>query len=731
MEALIRAENLDLALDALSLEELQDILVQNDRPFQGRIRSLKNTVRQLALVRRDMANRAAENENEELSVAARQNRSISFEIDVSDLRRNSFRHSANENVPSRSTAHHDAPPLAEVSIQETGHNTVMSTILDDNRGFSQSEVDAKMKNFRDFQRYYDDIAHQRASNHSSNNGEKHDSRTEGVAEPVPQEKQPRLQFQNNFVQNLEKRQQLGTTRDKIPSLRRVDEVRVDTSQRYSGDVSPQFNSNLQRNLENQTSSCFANLAQNNQNLQGIVNPENSNVNFFNQNHQDMARAATDLQHFRDFQTTGQLNTTSFSPDLIHNFELFNQFMMFVQLNSVPQQVQPALPTSHLGASSSQRSNFFEGQRFAPQFSNFLPNPSFETSRPSVCHNQNINASSGLSAGAEPFVPIDVKKMSYISTALKNKKIMFSGNVKEDPDRFLQLLEEFRVTMGLRKNELFSALPSALTGQALEWLRMEEEIRTFDQFTDSLRRVYRAHNYQDQLLRDAFNRKQGKSEDILSFVTHIRMIFSRMEPRLSLDRQLDITCDNLNPQLIQFVFRPTLRSFDDLVRVGKEVELKHEQIKTYKDNSDIVVPWSDKVKSNKKDLQKNKKQHQEKSLQQISAVDTPLSPAAATVTSKNRKSHREVTAQIQDEGKLVEKNSEKPRKTNSGPNQQNMDVPKHGECYRCRKPGHNWKDCPNEGHNYFCYGCGKPRVIKPKCPNCNSAEENSRRSQPEG
>ena len=86
------------------------------------------------------------------------------------------------------------------------------------------------------------------------------------------------------------------------------------------------------------------------------------------------------------------------------------------------------------------------------------------------------------------------------------------------------MKEYQTGTGVSDQELFTVLPSVLSGQALEWFRLEESVKTFAQFSKSLIETYRPHNFQDQLLREAFNRKQGKNEDILSFMTHIRMIF---------------------------------------------------------------------------------------------------------------------------------------------------------------------------------------------------------------
>lgn len=41
------------------------------------------------------------------------------------------------------------------------------------------------------------------------------------------------------------------------------------------------------------------------------------------------------------------------------------------------------------------------------------------------------------------------------------------------------------------------------------------------------------------------------------------------------------------------------------------------------------------------------------------------------------------------------------------------------CWNCKKPGHFFMDCQATERSLFCYRCGRPNTITPKCPNCRS------------
>lgn len=52
-----------------------------------------------------------------------------------------------------------------------------------------------------------------------------------------------------------------------------------------------------------------------------------------------------------------------------------------------------------------------------------------------------------------------------------------------------------------------------------------------------------------------------------------------------------------------------------------------------------------------------------------------------------------------------------------------------KCWNCEKYGHTFKDCElSTKTGFFCYGCGKPGVLKPNCVQCS---ENKHRSMNHG
>lgn len=45
------------------------------------------------------------------------------------------------------------------------------------------------------------------------------------------------------------------------------------------------------------------------------------------------------------------------------------------------------------------------------------------------------------------------------------------------------------------------------------------------------------------------------------------------------------------------------------------------------------------------------------------------------------------------------------------------------CWNCHQPGHTFTECDSKERALFCYKCGHPNTITPKCPKCQSGNRN--------
>lgn len=328
--------------------------------------------------------------------------------------------------------------------------------------------------------------------------------------------------------------------------------------------------------------------------------------------------------------------------------------------------------------------------------------------------------------------VDVKRISYISSTFEKRKIFFSGKSGSDPERFIRYLEEAGKFMGLSEEELFCTLPVVLTNEALEWFRLEEKhFSSFTMFKSAFLEHYKIPYYQDRLMEEARQRTQALREPITSFLTCIRIIFDKMNPQLSLTRQLDIACQNLNPTFSLQVNRSQIHSFDDLLSAGKQVEVKLINMQKYKeppsaDNAVLAnAAWHPPKDQKPPQQPKKQKPIVEKKNEIASAKEIISSDKVQkkkTNPPKEKKSP--VTTDTVKVTTVEDKSSQS--KIEKFP-----EMPRPGECFKCRQPGHIFKICTNDPvFKSFCYSCGRAKTIAPKCPTCKKdGEGNAKGGQP--
>lgn len=440
-----------------------------------------------------------------------------------------------------------------------------------------------------------------------------------------------------------------------------------------------------------------------------------------------------------------LQNSAFFPNQQNMYEMFTNFMMFMQFmniqnyGSVPQipitPVQTTLSSS-IGSSQPSTVNSNKTQQHSANVP-LVAQP--VTSLPANLENlmdQNLNLVFSEHQNPTRY-NVDIKRISYISSTFEKRKTFFSGKTGNDPNRFIKYLEESGKFMGLSDNELFCTLPVVLKDEALEWFRLEEgNFPDFTAFRTAFLVHYNIPYYQDRLMEEVRQRTQALRENITSFVTCVRIIFDKMNPKLSLSRQLDIACQNLNPTYSMQINRSQINNFDDLLCAGKQVEVKLINMQKYKepppaDNAVLAnAAWH--PPRDQKQAQQPRKQQKpnvEKKNEIASAKEIPASDKN-TVQKKKTSPTKEKKFTISANTvrvNTVENKSPEPRINE----EKFPEMPRPGECFKCRQSGHIFKSCTNDPvFKIFCFSCGRAKTIAPKCPTCKKeGEGNVKRDQP--
>ena len=184
--------------------------------------------------------------------------------------------------------------------------------------------------------------------------------------------------------------------------------------------------------------------------------------------------------------------------------------------------------------------------------------------------------------------------------------------------------------------------------------------------------------------------------------------------------LDQAVQNLHPTYAFQINRREINSFQDLLSIGKQVEVKLLNMKQYKEpplpeatlltNAAYVRPKEDQP-AQKKIPDKNDKRKiaATQEAQQVDAMVASQQTAKPSAKTPQKKNTTNTVSQTSEE---------------------HSEMPKPGQCFQCRKEGHSHKNCRSKKlFKCFCYGCGRANIIKPRCPTCNPPKkENKEGSQ---
>lgn len=114
----------------------------------------------------------------------------------------------------------------------------------------------------------------------------------------------------------------------------------------------------------------------------------------------------------------------------------------------------------------------------------------------------------------------------------------------------------------------------LSGEALEWLQLKHtNFTNFSLFAIVFTKQYTVANYQERLQEELDAHIQAKDKPITTFLTKMQIIFDKLEPPFSLERQLKITFKKLNPNYLSQLSRSDFADFETFLLKAKEVEFK--------------------------------------------------------------------------------------------------------------------------------------------------------------
>jgi hypothetical protein len=275
-----------------------------------------------------------------------------------------------------------------------------------------------------------------------------------------------------------------------------------------------------------------------------------------------------------------------------------------------------------------------------------------------------NVPLGINHGAEGREALDFARVDRdwkVNPQIYKWNVTFSGDNNGSVNAFIVRIEELAIARGVSEAQLLQGAVELFEGQALLWFRsVRNEITSWKELKHLLRSEFLPLDFEENLLQEIRNRKQGVDEPIGTFVACMLGLYDRLSKEIGEEDKLNQIKRNLAPYYLEkLVLQPVL-SIRQLKAIAKELELNKFRIEQYE------ATKNRKVKS--------------------------LEPDLACKQSF-------------------------PRFT-SKPSVQLVQSKRTGmQCWNCNQYGHRFSECQLPP-KIFCHRCGYQNKLTRNCPDCN-------------
>lgn len=258
-------------------------------------------------------------------------------------------------------------------------------------------------------------------------------------------------------------------------------------------------------------------------------------------------------------------------------------------------------------------------------------------------------------------------------------INFDGNtMRLTVEEFIFRLECLQSQYGVPWEEILRDFRLLVSGPVLEWFWQSQKLRNFTQWIqlkDALLCQYRSTKSAFEAMRDLVDRKQLSNEPVDAYFQAMGQLRSRLLHPITDQDMISIIKVNVKENIKMVVYPMSIATVEML-----RVECKEAERNFPRRDPRPVAPHT-------------------RPTRHVNEV------ALDEYEFDEHETHREAPECIS------------AIRTNI---QQNRTI----VCWNCRAEGHMFMDCPSSERGLFCYRCGRPNTITPRCQNCQSG--NSKR-----
>ncbi|XP_046405741.1 uncharacterized protein LOC124170812 [Ischnura elegans] len=262
--------------------------------------------------------------------------------------------------------------------------------------------------------------------------------------------------------------------------------------------------------------------------------------------------------------------------------------------------------------------------------------------------------------------------SYKGSQMHKWKVIFRGDGTESVNAFIIRVEELAMARGVSDYQLLLGAVELFEDKALHWFRsIRREVTSWKELKIMLRSEFLPLDFEENLLQEIKNRKQGTRESVGTFVACMLGLYERLGKEIGEEEKLSQIKRNLSPYYMERLSLQPILSIRQLKAIGKEVELYKSRIEQYEATRNI------RMKSLEPDL----------AYKHTALSNIPSRPFVHSV-------HTEGTSM---------------------------------QCWNCNKLGHRFTEC-RLSPQLFCHRCGFKNKLTRDCPRCSrSGNKNNVRS----
>ncbi|XP_073838108.1 uncharacterized protein [Musca autumnalis] len=254
------------------------------------------------------------------------------------------------------------------------------------------------------------------------------------------------------------------------------------------------------------------------------------------------------------------------------------------------------------------------------------------------------------------------------------KLKFDGNqsgmsVEDFVFRLEYLKNQYRVSW----EEIYAEFQSLLTGSAYEWYWLQIKtgvVKDWHSLKDALYRRYSTTRSNFEVMSEIVDRKLKPGEDIDTFFQSINTLRAKLVQPISDGELIQIVKRNLKGEIFRMVYP---------MNVGSMEQLRMECILAEKTCSKRDVRYM------------------------------PPPPNRQVRVNEVTTENYDYDCDYYGDDQIQEVSEMKTDPI----------------CWNCRKTGHRFMDCLSTQRTLFCYRCGQPDTVAPRCPKCKS--ENAKKS----